>query len=383
MKTPVHSVAVLPVMAGVLVVALALLGCGGAGHGGFQMPPVPVEVADVQSGRMTDRFRAVGSVEAEETVKIVNEIAGVVRELPFAEGQPLSQGDLIARLDDAELAAESARADALRDQSRTNHERVKQIFDQQAASQQELDDASSALKVAEANAAVAKTRLEKTRIRSPLTGVAGRRLVSAGTYLAVGTEITQVSSIGMVKVGFSAPERYMSQLRRRAAVTVTSSAFPGQEFEGSIGVVDPMLDATTHTVQMVAHIRNRSGQLRPGMSADVTASLGEREQALTVPDEAIFSEGDQSFVYVVKPDSTVTRTAVVLGSRDSTKAEVRQGLKAGDRVVKAGYQKLFEGAKVMPVASGSPGGPPGGGGEGGPAAGAKSGGANGAKGGSK
>jgi membrane fusion protein (multidrug efflux system) len=265
--------------------------------------------------------------------------------------------------------------------ARTNHERVKQIFDQQAASQQELDDAAAALKVADANAAVARTRLEKTRIRSPLTGVAGRRLVSPGTYLAVGTEITQVASIGRVKVGFSAPERYVGQLRRRAAVTVTSSAYPGQEFEGDIGVVDPILDATSHTVQMVAHIRNRSGQLRPGMSADVTASLGERDQALTVPDEAIFSEGDQSFVYVVKADSTVTRQAVVLGSRDSTKAEVRQGLKAGDRVVKAGYQKLYEGAKVMPVGSGAPGGE--GGAAGASSGGAPPGGAKGAKGGSK
>src|SRR5262245_29639990 len=362
------SVRPLPPLAGVVVAALALTGCGGAGRGGFQMPPVPVEIADVQSGRMTDQFRAVGTIEAEEAVKIVNEIAGVVRELPFAEGQPVSQGDLIARLDDAELSAESARADALRDQSRTNRERVKQIFEQQAASQQELDDAEASFKVAEANAAVAKTRLEKTRIRSPLTGVAGRRLVSPGTYLAVGTQITEVASIGMVKVGFSAPERYVPQLRRRAAVTVTSPAYPGPEFEGEIGVVDPILDATTHTVQMVAHIRNRGGKLRPGMSADVTASLGGRDQALTVPDEAIFSEGDQSYVYVVKPDSTVTRTAVTLGSRDSSRAEVRQGLKPGDRVVRAGYQKLFEGARVMPVPSGPPGEPAAGAGGGAPGA---------------
>jgi len=341
-----------PMLAGLLLaLALGLPGCGPGGRGGFQMPPVPVEVAAVKSESVTDLFRGVGTVEAEETVRIVNEIAGVVRELPFAEGQPVAKGSLIARLDDDELAAESARADALRDQARTNHERVQQIFEQRAASQQELDDAAAAFKVAEANAAVARTRLEKTRIRSPLDGVAGRRLVSPGTYLAVGTEITEVASVGMVKVTFSAPERYLSQLRRRAAVTVTTTAFGGQAFTGDIGVVDPILDATSHTVQMVAHIRNRGGKLRPGMSADVTASLGERPHALTVPDEAVFSEGDQSFVYVVKPDSTVTRQVVVLGSREASRAEITQGLKAGDRVVSAGYQKLFEGAHVMPMPS--------------------------------
>jgi len=344
-----------------LVAALPLAGCGGPG-GGFQMPPVPVEIADVQSERITDRFRGVGTIDAEETVRIVNEIAGVVRELPFAEGQPVAEGDLIARLDDSELSAESARADALRDQARTNHERVRQLLGQQAASQQEMDDVASALKVAEANAMVARTRFDKARIRSPLTGVAGRRLVSPGAYLAVGTGITEVASTGTVKIGFSAPERYLSQLRRRAAVTITTSAYPGEVFSGDIRVVDPILDATSHTVQLVARIRNRSGKLRPGMSADVTATLGERPRALTVPDEAVFSEGDQSFVYVMKPDSTVTRQAVVLGSRDSTRAEITQGLKAGDRVVRAGYQKLFEGAKVMPVpadaAAGGGGGAP-------------------------
>jgi membrane fusion protein (multidrug efflux system) len=347
-----------------LAAALPLAGCMGGPRGGFQMPPMPVEVADVKTERVADRFRGVGTIEAEETVRIVNEIAGVVRELPFAEGQPVAEGDLIARLDDSELSAESERADALRDQARTNHQRVRQLFDQQAASQQEMDDASSALKVAEANAVVARTRFEKARIRSPLTGVAGRRLVSPGAYLAVGTPITEVASVGMVKLSFSAPERYLSQIRRRAAVSVTSTAYPGEVFTGDISVVDPILDPVSHTVQMVARIRNRGGKLRPGMSADVTATLDERPRALTVPDEAVFSEGDQSFVYLVKPDSTVTRTVVTLGLREAMRAEIASGLKAGDRVVSAGYQKLFEGARIMPMPSmdpqsaGAPGGPP-------------------------
>lgn len=340
-----------------LALALSLAGCAGGGGGGFQMPPTAVEIADVKAEGVTDRFRAVGTIEAEETVRIVNEISAVVRQLPFAEGQSVAKGAVLARLEDSELKAESERADALRDQARTNHMRVKQLNDQQAASAQELDDASSALKVAEANAVVARTRFEKARITSPLSGVVGRRLVSPGAYLSVGTPITEVASVGTVKISFAAPERYLGQLRRRAAVSVTTNAYPGEVFLGDISVVDPILDATSHTVQLVARIKNRSGKLRPGMSGDVTATLSERPRALTVPDEAVFSEGNQSYVYVVKPDSTVTRQAVVLGSRDSSRAEVSEGLKPGDRVVRAGYQKLYEGAKVMPVpAAGAPAG---------------------------
>ena len=332
-----------------------LLGSCAPSRGGFQMPPTPVEVAEVQTQAVTDRFHAVGTIEANEYVKVVNEINAVVRELPFAEGQAVAAGALLARLEDSDLKAEASRAEALRDQAETNHQRVKQLFDQHAASAQELDDAGSALKVAEANLELARTRLAKTRIRSSLSGVVGRRLVSPGAYLNVGQQITEVASVNVMKINFSSPERYLSQLKRGAAVQITTTAYPGEVFTGVISVVDPLLDPVNRTVQLVARIPNRGRKLRPGMSADVTATLGERPHALTVPDEAIFAEGNQNFVYVVRPDSNmVYRQAVVIGTRDSSRAEVTQGLKPGDKIVRAGYQKLYEGAHVMPAPAANP-----------------------------
>jgi membrane fusion protein (multidrug efflux system) len=364
-----RSLAALPRAVRVLALMLLLptagllAGCAGGGRGGFQMPPVPVEVAPVVSQTVEDRFHAVGTIEANETVKMVSELAVAVRSLPFAEGQSVARGALIAQLEDSDYKADAARTEALRDQAQTNFQRIKQLVDQNAASQQELDDAASALKVAEANQVVAATRLAKTRIRSPLSGVVGRRLVSPGQYLSVGQEITEVASLDPMKITFSSPERYKAQLRRGANVEITTTAYPGQVFTGVISVVDPILDPVTRTVQVVAQIPNRGRLLSPGMSADVNATLGRRPNALVVPDEAVFGEGDQNFVYVVKADSTVTRQAVQIGTRDSTRAEIVQGLKAGDLIVRAGYQKIFEGARVVPM-------PAGGAGAGGPGAGA-------------
>ena len=339
-----------------LLLPLPLLAAGcGRQAAGFKMPPVPVEVAEVQTQSIVDHFHAVGTTEARENVKIVTEISAVVRELPFAEGQTVAAGGLIARLEDSDLKAEASRAEALRDQAKTNHQRVQQLFNQHAASQQELDDTGSALKVAEANHQLARTRLAKTRITSPFSGAVGRRMVSPGAYLTVGQEITEVAATDQMKITFSSPERYLAQLRRGSAVQITTTAYPGEVFSGTISVVDPLIDPVSHTVQLEARIPNRDRKLRPGMSADVTVNLGERPQALTVPDEAVFGEGDQNFVYVVKADSTVSRQPVVLGTRDSTRAEIVSGVKAGDRVVQAGYQKLYEGAHVMPVAAGGAG----------------------------
>lgn len=355
-----------------LVLLSALATACGQKAGGFQMPPVPVEVAEVNQEAVRDRFRALGSVEAREIVKVVSEVNAVVRDLPFREGQSVRQGQMLAHLDDVEIGAEARRAAALRDQAKVNHERVRQLFEQKAASPQELDDASASLKVAEANAELADARLSKTRIRSPLTGVAGRRQVSPGAFLRVGDQITEVAEIDAVKIRFAAPERYASQVKSGAEVEITTAAYPNQVFRGRVSIVDPILDTETRTVQLVAVAPNPGRRLRPGMSADVSATLSERPKALTIPDEAVFAQGDQSFVFLVKPDSTVARQAIVIGSRDSARVEVAEGLHPGDRVVRAGYQKLFDGAKVMPVPAGGMMGGPGGPG-GAPAGGGKAG----------
>jgi membrane fusion protein, multidrug efflux system len=328
-------------------------------QGGFQMPPTPVEVAQVQTETVRDRFRALGSVEANETVQIVSEVNAVVRALPFAEGQVVRRGQVLARLDDDEIGAEALRADALRDQAKVHHDRVRQLFEQKAASPQELDDASAALKVAQANTRLAHARVGKTRITSPLNGMVGRRLVSPGAFLRVGDAITEVAALDQVKIRFAAPERFTSLLRAGSGVEITTTAHPGQVFVGKVSMVNPILDPSTRTVQLVAVAPNPGRRLRPGMSADVSATLAERHGALTIPDEAVFAQGDQTFVYVVAAD-TVSLRPISIASRDSARVEVAHGLAPGDVVVRAGYQKLYPGAKVMAVPEGGMGAAPGG-----------------------
>ena len=102
-------------------------------------------------------------------------------------------------------------------------------------------------------------------------------------------------------------------------------------------------------MQILAQVANPRQLLRPGMSGNVAVTLQEHPEALVVPDEAVFAEGSQSFVFVVNPDSSVLRTAITLGIRDSSRVEILNGLQAGARVVRTGHQKLFPGAKVMPI----------------------------------
>jgi membrane fusion protein (multidrug efflux system) len=333
-----------------LILALAA-GCGRDGQqgGGFQRPPTPVEVVPVAVGPVVDRFTTVGTLDADEAITVTSEIDGIVEALPFVEGGHLCAGELIARLDDDQLAAEEARAAALCDQMRATWERVKTIVDQGAGAPQDLDDATAALKVAEANLALARTRLDKTRITAPFAGLAGARRVSPGAFVRAGQEITELAKIHKLRVTFAVPERLLAAMRKGAPISVATTAFPDVVLRGTIDVIEPQLDPVTRNAAIVARVDNPDELLRPGMSATISVVLKERDGAFTVPSEAVFVEGGQAFVYVVKPDSVATRAPVSLGSRLPDAVEITAGLGGDEQVVRAGHQKLYEGAKVMPV----------------------------------
>ncbi len=310
---------------------------------------MPVEVAQAKVQRVADKFEAVGTLEAVEAITVVSEIDAAVVGLPFEEGGFIKRGALIAHLDDSQLAAEVARAEAVRAQSQANYNRIKVIVEQKAGAPQNLDDAAAALKVADANLAVAKARFAKTRIVAPFDGIIGARRVSAGTFLRIGNVITSLANIDEIRVNFSAPERFLSQLSRGAEVTVSTTAYTGHEVKGKIIAIEPVLDPGTRSARVVASVSNPGRKFHPGMSANISAVLSERPNAITIPNEAVFASGNQSFVFVVKPDSTAARVAIRLGTRLADVVEVVQGLESGMQVVRAGHQKIFDGARVMPI----------------------------------
>lgn len=333
--------------------ALLLTGCGQESQqaaGGFSRPPTPVEAVPVAVEAVTDRFTTVGTIEAAESITVTGEIDGIVTAIPFREGGPVARGELIVKLDDAQLKAETQRSRALHQQTKSTWERVKSIVDQGAGAPQDLDDALAALKVAEANLALAETRLAKTRITAPFAGLAGKREISRGAFIRAGSAITSLAQIDKLRVTFAVPERILASMQVGAPVSVVTTAYPDEVLVGTIDVIEPQLDPLTRNVGIVALVDNPAETLRPGMSATIEVVLKRRAEALTVPSDAVFVEGGQAFVYVVKPDSTVSRTAVDLGTRLAAVVEVIGGLSEGQRVVKAGHQKLYEGAKVAPVA---------------------------------
>jgi len=341
------------ILSGMVLISIIIitLSCSdqNAEGGQFSMPPMPVEAANVIEQKMSDKFKAVGTIEAIEEVTIVSEIDGMIIEIPFEEGSYVQRGQIITKLDDAQLGAELLRAEAFFTQFQTSYNRIKTVVEQKAGTQQDLDDAFASLKVAEANYKLAQTRFDKTKIVAPFDGQIGSRKVSIGTFLRAGDPIAELANLNEVRVNFSAPEKYLAQLKRGAEVTVSSNVYQGHEVKGRIIAIEPVLDSETRTAQITARMRNPGQKFRSGMSADISVVLGERMKALTIPNESVFASGNQSFVFVINPDSSVKRVPVSLGLQLANVVEILSGLELGMQVVNAGHQKLFDGAKVIPI----------------------------------
>jgi len=298
---------------------------------------------------VSENFEAVGTIEALEAITVVSEIDGLVKALPFSEGAFIRRGERIALLDDSQLAAEVARTQALYNQGKVTYDRIKKIVEQGAGSAQDLDDAAAAVKVAAAHLQLANARYEKCIIEAPFNGLIGSRRVSVGSFIRPGEAITELANIDNMRVTFSTPERFLALIRLNAEVHLLTTAFPNEEFKGKITVIEPMVDPGTRSARVLAQVQNPGRKLRPGMSANIHAVLSERQHALSIPNAAVFGREDQAFVYVIQPDSTVTRKSLNVGTRLSDVVEVLDGLEPGMNIVRTGHQKLFEGGKVMPI----------------------------------
>lgn len=333
----------------VLLFPLAGLGAGcrkAPTAGGFQMPPTAVESATVEAAPLREELATLGTVEASERVSVVSEIDALVESLPFVEGAYVARGSVLARLVDADLAAQVSRAKALRDEAQVAYDRQARLSDEELLSRQARDTAAARLTVTEADLRVAEVRLSKARVAAPFSGLLSRRLVSPGAYLRAGDPIVELAAIDQVRVAFAVPERHLAAFTTRATIELASVAYPDESFQGAILMVDPLIDPITRSARIVARVDNPGRRLRPGMSVEVRATLAERASALTVPEEAVFAEGDANYVFLITTDSTVERRGVQLGVRQAGRVEIVAGLVAGDTIVRTGHQKLFPGAKV-------------------------------------
>lgn len=302
---------------------------------------VPARVAPVQ-----EIVPLVGSITANESVEIKAETDGLVREIGFQEGDTLDAGTLLVALDETKLAAALAESEANLKLSEANYARAEQLLRDKLISQQEFDQTSATFTMMRSLVELRRRTLRDTRVFAPFRGTVAARLVSPGQVITRNTPLTMLVDLETVKVELNVPERYLGQIAPGQTISFAVDAYPGRKFTGTVFFVSPQLDPATRTALVKARVPNPDRRLRGGMFAKLDLEVRLRDSALVIPEPSLVANGDNFLVFVVDPQTNAVMKPVKVGLRLAGKAEITQGLAAGDLVVVEGVQKLRPGAPV-------------------------------------
>lgn len=306
--------------------------------------PIPVTAYVVKETHLVDRVVATGTLRANEEVNLSAETSGKVTRILFDEGRRVSKGDLLLKINDAELIAQRERTDFRLKLAEQQVERQRALFERGGVSQEELDQTVNQLNVLRAELNLNEAQVAKTEVRAPFDGVLGLRRVSEGTYLSPQTTIATLQDISPIKVDFSLSEKYAGLVRPGSDIQFRVSE-GSRLYSGEVYAIEPRIEQNTRTLQVRATSPNRDGTLFPGAFADVELVLNEYADALAVPAIAIVSELRGKKVYVLK-NGVVEARMVETGIRTDSTVQVLSGLALRDTVLTSGLQLLRPGLPV-------------------------------------
>jgi RND family efflux transporter MFP subunit len=317
---------------------------GGGTFGGGRGGAVQVVTAAVDIDTSGLEVRAVGTVAASKAVTLYPEVTGLVTDVAFKPGGPVTEGQALLRLDDADqqIAVEKAKI-ALAD-AQAALDRSNQLAKSSNITTVALSDAKTTVQKAEIDLRSAESDLAKRTLHAPFAGTIGLSDLTVGDLVNSQKPIATLDDMSTVTVAFAVPERASGLVAIGNDVSGTTDALAGQSFTGKVTAVDSRVDPTTRTLNVEASLPNSGNTLRPGMALTLVLEFPGAPHP-SVPSLAI--QWDRQGSYVWKVDGTVVhRTAVQIITRRSGVVTVAAGLKEGDPVVTEGVLRLREGATV-------------------------------------
>ncbi|MGU7815050.1 MdtA/MuxA family multidrug efflux RND transporter periplasmic adaptor subunit [Burkholderia sp. AW49-1] len=347
---------------------------GGGGHRGRGGPaamanvPQPVSVATATQGEMPIVLSALGTVTPLANVTVKTQLSGYLQSVAFQEGQIVKKGDLLAQVDPRpyQVALENAEGTHARDSAllataRIDLKRYQTLLSQDSIASQTVDTQASLVKQYEGTvktdqAAIdsAKLNLTYARITAPVSGRVGLRQVDPGNYVTPGDTngIVVITQLQPMSVIFTTSEDNLPQIVKQVnaghklSVTAYNRNNTVPLETGSLQTLDNQIDTSTGTVKLRATFDNKEGLLFPNQFVNTRLLVDVMRDATIVPTAAVLTGSIGQFVYIVKPDNTVTVRKVKVGPVDGERTSIVSGVAIGERVVTDGSDRLREGAKI-------------------------------------
>ena len=314
-------------------------GGGGAGGRPRVAGPVPGEVKAARVDTVIDAITATGQIEALQAVELRPEVDGRLIEILVREGAEVANGAALFKVDDAELKAQVARAEADRDLAEQALARTNQLLSEKAAATADVERAEATARGARAALELLTVRLKRTVVRAPFAGVAGARFVSVGDYVNNTSRLITLQTVNPQRAAFQVPERYAERLKLGQKVEFKVAALESRIFLGTVDFVDPRVQLPARTITVKALVANPTRVLQAGMFIEARLETTRRNQAVVVPEEAVLQLPTGNVIWVIEGDKPIRRP-VELGVREPGQVEILKGIAAGEMVVVGGAERL-------------------------------------------
>lgn len=314
-----------------------------AGKGG---PAANVTIKVLKPDTLDEKIIASGSILANEEVELSAEASGKVQQILFREGDKVTKGQLLLKLNDAELVAQQKKLQLQLQLANDMEARQKKLLDIKGISQQEYEAALNQVNSLKADLEINAALIAKTEVRAPFSGIIGLKSVSEGSYVSPTVKIASMMQVEPVKIDFSIPERYAGNVGKGNTIRFTVQGMT-EVFEGQVYAVEPKIDPATRTLQLRAGSPNKEGKLVPGSFARIELVLSSGS-SLMVPTEAVMPELKGQKVYLYK-NGKAESAVIVTGTRTEREVAIVSGLQAGDTVIVTGILSVRPGGAVKIV----------------------------------
>lgn len=307
-----------------------------------QMLNVTAEV--LKKSTISDGIAISGLLLPDEKVDLSFETSGKITSINFTEGTHVSEGQLLAKVNDAQLQAQLKKLEVQLKLAEDRVFRQNALLEKEAVSKEAYEQVQTDLAMLKAEIDMVKASIDLTELRAPFDGIIGLRQVSEGVYATPSTIVASLTKISPLKIEFAIPERYAGIVKDGSNLLFNVEGHLSP-FTAKVYATESHVDPTTHTFAMRALYHNSNGELMPGRFANVTLKTQEFEDAITVPSQAIVPEMGIDKVYLYK-NGQAEPASITKGIRNEARVQVLQGLNIGDTIITSGTLQLRTGLKV-------------------------------------
>ncbi|KRD57778.1 cation transporter [Flavobacterium sp. Root935] len=306
--------------------------------------PTTVNGIVIKTATFDNNLSLSGSIEANEQVEIHSEVSGIVEGIFFNEGSFVTKGQVLFKVNDIELKAQLRQAVTKEGLAAENERRAKLLLQKEAISQEEADVARADHASAQAQSQLIRAQISKTSVRAPFSGKIGLRNISPGTYITPTVLVAKLVNTGKLKITFSIPEKYASQVKSGSVIDFTVSG-SDKTYNAKIYAIEPEVAIATRTLQIRAIADNTDGKLFPGTFADIKLPLNIIKDAIVVPSQAIIPIQDGKKVFIAN-NGQAKEVMVDATTRTDSSILILSGLKAGDTLITSGVMSLKNEAPI-------------------------------------